>query len=245
MSLFDFERLEQRQLLAVNVTQSGGTLNIVGDAAHDAVRVDGSGQVAGTVQVFVDTDNDGTVDTLFGTFTGVANIKIDSKSGDDAVCVDDVQITGNLTIKTGDGGDCVILYDSSVGGKVSISTGDGNDLLLFNYSTVLGSATVNTGKGDDHMKCINSTISGKLNVKLGDGDDSFDLYDNSVAAGSKVNAGKGNDLFIHFNQPMPTNIALSGIETQQANYPTALGNSLTTFYNAYIARMGGQAVIFD
>jgi hypothetical protein len=193
--MFTVERLEERTLMAANVTQSGGTLTITGDNSDDAVLLVGNG--TGEVEVFVDTDGDGSIDSSLGTFTGVQNIKLNTKGGDDAIGLEAVEIAGSLDIKTGGGGDGVIMGDMVVGGATSLNTGAGSDL-IFAGGEFAGAMNVKTGGGNDVFLLFESSVSGKLDVNMGGGDDLVAIDETSVTLGGAVslNGAGGDDLLV-------------------------------------------------
>ncbi|MEZ6055074.1 MAG: hypothetical protein R3C01_00055 [Planctomycetaceae bacterium] len=240
---FTFEHLESRVLLAASVVQKGTTLYISGDASNDAIRIDGTGLAPGDVEVFHDSDGDGTVDTSLGVFHCFDNISIKIKGGNNAIGIDDIAIAGNLSVKTGSGNDCVFLFQSSIGGSVKFSLGSGTNDLGGLENEIMGNATFKTGGGIDDFEMSDSVVHGKFNVNLGGGNDSLALRDNDFGVGSKVNGGGGQDLFIHYGQPMPANVTFAGIETPQDAYPSELASQLVARHIACYNRLGGQGVL--
>lgn len=93
-----FERLEDRQLLAVSVTTGNkGLLVLAGDAAGDTVDIDGTG-VPGQVEVFVNAVSQ-------GTFGGVRTIRGNLRGGDDVLNLSAIHIGGSVGVKMGGGAD--------------------------------------------------------------------------------------------------------------------------------------------
>lgn len=134
-----FEQLEERSLLAANVTATliGDTLVITGDASNNTIDVHGVG-LDGSVEVSVFGSgqmlcvNGGiSEDATDGAFTGVRHISIWSNGGDDSITVSDIHIAGNLTANGGSGTDAIELnaahFDTYVGGAVVLNGGGGTD----------------------------------------------------------------------------------------------------------------------
>src|SRR3954469_7158413 len=82
---FTFEGLENRSMMAGNITAAviGGTLTLTGDATHNSVLVQQSGN-KWTVQGLGTTIN-GT--TTIKSFTGVQGLLADLKTGNDVIRV--------------------------------------------------------------------------------------------------------------------------------------------------------------
>lgn len=132
-----FEGLEERTLLAANVTASliGDTLVVTGDSTANDISVHGTG-VSGAVEVSIAglgqtlAVNGGTsLDATDASFTGVKNIVIRGNDGDDTIDVYDVNIQGSLTENGGLGSDVLqlqsIAFDTFVGGGVVLNGGGG------------------------------------------------------------------------------------------------------------------------
>jgi hypothetical protein len=142
-NLSDFERLEDRTLLAISVTLNvkKGILNLAGDLAGDTVTVVGTG-VQGSVEVFVNAVSQ-------GTFVGVRTINATLGAGDDTLNVNAVRIADSLLVNAGAGADTVTIHDLgfglhlaqqvNIGGSVSIGMGgDAGDLVSIHDDTGLG-----------------------------------------------------------------------------------------------------------
>ena len=80
-----FESLEERTLLAANVTAvlSNGTLTITGTSDADDIYVFGDGDAG-----YVEVTANGSADGAYGTFNGVKNIVVNTLGGDDDVNID-------------------------------------------------------------------------------------------------------------------------------------------------------------
>src|SRR5262245_30197720 len=97
---WQFERLEERRLLAVSVTAtSQGLLKIVGTTGSDTVDVDGTG-VAGSVDVFING-------IFSATFAGIKDISASMKGGADRLNLSAIDIDGSVTIDMAAGADIV------------------------------------------------------------------------------------------------------------------------------------------
>jgi hypothetical protein len=196
--MFTLERLEDRMLLAAQVSQVGGTLTITGDNGDDALIVVGTGG-PGQVEVLADTDGDGLADDSLGSFTGVKNLTINTKGGDDDVAVVNAGLSGNVSINTGAGNDTAMVLDSLIGGNATFNTGNGTDIASLGsleFGTgVGGKVTINTGAGNDGVSLYNLTLYGPLSVNTGGGQDYVELHEASVSLSDPVtlNGGGGTD----------------------------------------------------
>jgi len=217
-----FESLEERTLLAVNVTATlvGDTLIIDGDATNNSIDVYGDG-----------TDGDVTVNTngqgLFvaggsldesnqGSFTGVKNIVIRGNVGDDSIHVADINIDGSLSVQGGLGTDYISLhthqFDTYIGGSVVLNGGlslnDSIDVQTLGYGEDLtiggGLAMVNHG---GYGRLLLDAAYGNISIGGGVLMNTFSLlgsygsaeirsdYGNLTVGGSVwMNGGAGDDL---------------------------------------------------
>jgi hypothetical protein len=195
--MLTLERLESRRLLAASVKQSGNTLTITGDNADDVILVVGGG--AGEVEVFTDSDGNGLADDSLGVFSGVGNLKINSKGGDDDVGVFNVELQGNVDIKTGNGDDVAVLMNGAIQGNVTLNTGSGNDVAgtagVFADITIGGNLKIRTGNGNDGVSLSFTQLAGDLDVNAGSGDDLVHIEEDDVALGGgiRLNGARGND----------------------------------------------------
>ncbi|MEZ6055716.1 MAG: LEPR-XLL domain-containing protein [Planctomycetaceae bacterium] len=224
----DVEQLESRILLSATAKLRNGTLTIRGDSSDDAILVNGQGFGVGEVEVFHDSDGDGTVDVSLGEFSGVTNIKIVSRGGNDAIGVADLNITGNLTINTGGGDDCVFLQGglqgspAEVGGTVNIKTGGGNDYLRIESYNIAGNLTVATGAGDEIVHLQDVVTTEKMGVNLGGGNDYLiSNFTVDFGVGSTVLGGGGTDQIL-------TNGGVEAISSQFELFPDEYPPELLT-----------------
>jgi hypothetical protein len=176
-----FERLEDRTLMAVNVTLNAkGILSIVGDGASDDVDVEGTGN-AGEVEVFVNGGSQ-------GTFLGVKTIRANLGAGDDGFFVAAINIGGNLDIRLGSGADEFDLDDQPtnanpdapvfIGGSVLVNLGgNAGDFVDWDTDDSGSDFGITIGK--------NVNIEGVADVDLnGDGGDTAVQTDDITIGGS-------------------------------------------------------------
>lgn len=190
--MLNFEKLEDRKLLAVSASQKGSTLNVVGSNGDDAVAIDGTIATPGVVVV---TDLDTGTQQLF---IGVKTINVDTKAGIDVVAINangGDAITGNLKIKTGDGID-VVLLQGGVLGNLSVDTGKGSDAVVYGGLTVTGATKISTGANEDAViGAAPSAFVGNVTIDTGDGTDIVVAAGNQYLGGLSVKLGKGDDLY--------------------------------------------------
>lgn len=123
---FHFEQLESRLLLAASIKHKGKNLIINGSDDAETIRIVGTGTV-GEVQVDLNGDGDLADEGEATVYTGVKNIKVNGKGGNDSVTVENVNIEGNLSFKGGKGDDSGSIIGSTIGGKVTVNGQQGND----------------------------------------------------------------------------------------------------------------------
>ncbi len=190
MQVFGMERLEDRLLMAVNVTQTGSHLLVKGDDADNLIGIVGVGD--GEVYVLIDEDGDGDMD-LYGLYSGIKSVSIWGDDGDDDVLVYGLEIDGNLTVDAGDGADGVLVSEDYIGPSdienVAINSGDGNDHVFLAGIEIDGKLTIDSGSGNDF---------GGLDGDQGFFSDILDRYvladgDVDVAGRTLINTGDGYD----------------------------------------------------
>lgn len=164
-----FELLEERNLLAANVTASlvNGTLTITGTNASDDIELEGYGD-GGFVRVSVNTGDlvvsGGNDFGSYGDFSGVTNIVINGGRGDDSISLDNIAVGGygndgpfgDVTINGGVGNDHISITAQGFGGNV-IQTVVPNAELRANfeiggYSEIYGTVNISGGRGDDNIE---------------------------------------------------------------------------------------------
>jgi hypothetical protein len=212
-----FERLEDRQLLAVSVTFGAkkGILTLTGDDAGDDVEIEGTGN-SSEVDVFV---NGGFV----GTFAGVRSIRGNLGAGDDNLFLSAVHIGGSLDINMGSGADLFDFDDAPIsngsgevliGGNVTVNMGgnsgdfvewdnvSGFGIVVGNNVVLAGVADVDLDGdgGDETVQASDIHIGGALKISLsgfGDvGGNSADVFldDVNVLVGTVITGSSSADV---------------------------------------------------
>jgi hypothetical protein len=178
----NFERLEDRRLLAVSVTTGKqGLLKITSDGGSDFVEVDGTG-VFGEVDVYVGG-------SFAGTFSGVKTIKAAMKGGEDSLHVSAIQIGGALDVNMGAGPDIFDLDTEAVGGEGAPFFGD-----VFIGGAVIAKLGNNTddfvewdtnvaGEGFGITIGNNVTLQGAADVDLDGAGEDFGVQDTDINIG--------------------------------------------------------------
>ncbi len=210
LTIFGLERLEDRLLLAVNITQNGGNLIITGDGNDEIIHLTDDG---GGVRVRVDEDGGG-VD-IDETYFGVVNITINTNGGEDYVAASDLNLDGNLTINTGADDDVAYLgYEADafgsgyygyvdIGGKVTIITGDGYDDVTIDATDVGKDLSINSGDQDDTVILFadlgNTYVGGQTSIDSSAGDDivalaAYNGYDLELHSNLTINTADGEDI---------------------------------------------------
>jgi hypothetical protein len=205
--MLNFEKLEDRKLLAVSASQKGSTLNVVGTNGDDAVAIDG--QVA-TPGVVIVTDLETGTQQLF---IGVKNINVDTKGGIDIVATNAVggdAVTANLKIKTGDGIDIVALQ-GAVAGNLSVDTGKGSDVVAYDGLIVVGDTSISTGANEDAVIGVSpSAFFGDVKIDTGDGTDIVAADGNQYLGSLSVKLGKGDDFYLETNAVIGGPLSVDG-----------------------------------
>ncbi len=161
----------------VGGANSGGVAVINTGNGHDGVAF-GSPFSFGPEEVEV------TQDSEFGVHVEI-NLVILTGSGDDHVCVRNVQVDNLLSVQTGDGHDGVEAGDF-IAGVADVITGNGNDEVeMFNFGLDY-SLSVLTGAGNDEV-----LVEG-FSAGAGDGP----TGENNEAGVVVVNTGAGNDQLV-------------------------------------------------
>lgn len=217
-----FEGLEERTLLAANVTATlvGDTLIVEGDVTANDINVFGDG-TNGQVTVNVSGQelavSGGTLEEFDqGSFTGVANVVVRGNEGDDDIHVADININGNLTVQGGIGEDYIALhthdFDTFIGGGVilngGISLNDDIEVEALGYGSDLtiggGLAMLNNGGayGDLFLSAEygNISIGGGVFMNTfsqlgseGSAEMRADYGNLSIGGGVVMNGGVGDD----------------------------------------------------
>ena len=195
MTIYGLERLEDRVLLAVDVTLSrNGTLSITSDGDDDTVFIYGYG--GGDIAVYVDEDADGVIDEYLY-YSGVKNIKVNMGDGDDTVVAYGIDISGNFDVRLGDGDDGFALTDAAgayyneIGGSVTVRGDDGDDVIAIAGADIGKNLTVDAGDGDDYVGLGNE--SNYLSVYAYGFGDYYATGDLNVDGNAKISLGEGDD----------------------------------------------------
>jgi hypothetical protein len=201
VQIFGVERLEDRLLMAVNITQNGVNLIIEGDADYDLIRVIGTGE--GEVTVYADTDGDGYADV--GCYSGVNQVLVNAGDGNNVVIVSDLDIDGNLTVNGGDGTDTIriergLYAVNDIGGNVSLDTGgsgSGLESVFVSDANIDGKLTIDTGAGRSFVRLQGELdVAGKTSIDTGAGDDRVDITpegDHTELGDLVISTGSGDD----------------------------------------------------
>lgn len=197
------DRLENRLLLAADVSVKGSNVTVKGDAGSDGVFVYES---TGTVWVDV-YEGDTLVDAVDTGLTSINKLKIVTKGGADEVSIDnDVVVTGKSTIKLGSGQN--ELDFGGLHNRVKIVGGSDVDDIVLNGGIGTSKNVIKTKGGNDVVAVdIAGYIDAATNGPLGDallaGLDGVDgledlegVANSLLAALPSINAklGGGNDI---------------------------------------------------
>jgi hypothetical protein len=174
----------------------GGVASINTGNGHDGVAFGSPFSFAPMEEV------DAQVESEFGVHVEL-NLVILTGSGDDHVCVQNVQVDNLLSIQTGDGHDGVEA-GHFIAGLANVITGNGNDEVeMFNFA-LDHSLVVNTGAGHDDVLIEgfsagdgdgpsgNDSAAGVITVVTGAGDDGV-IVAGFTADAIVIDTGAGND----------------------------------------------------
>ena len=196
---FDVEALEDRKMLAGNVTVSvsGGILRINGDGQSNEIRVS---KPAGT-DLVIDAGHDTRING--GSLGGERAINLNSNQingvrinmgyGHDVLTLDnigyapvgdvDVDMGGShdtvnvrgavyydLDIDGGIGHDTIDFFDVQSQSDVKVTGGRNRDVLQVDYSSFAGNLTVRLGADNDDVQIADTEVDGDLTIRLGSGE---------------------------------------------------------------------------
>jgi hypothetical protein len=185
------ERLEERRLLAGNVTAEAldGVLTIQGDSKGNRITLTTS-TTGGQFRIGgVDT----TINGLSGSFdlAGVSgDVLINLGDGKNSLELSDMKLPGNLVIDTGRHGDLVRAQRVPVGGAITVRTGSGNDVVDFQGGSSGGNKRIVTDEGDD-IVVIKGGKSLRLLLDTGSGDDI--IFNSDHRSPLRIDDGPGMD----------------------------------------------------
>jgi hypothetical protein len=141
------ESLEVREVPAIQILNTGHTLQIIGDAQANTISILDNGQ--GTISVSVGTEQ--------FTLTGINNVKIDTRAGDDTVnykLTGPLEVTESIEAWLGKGSDTSsfnfghgIASDGNLTLKVHDGTGADQNTVKIGAIALGGSVSVNVDGG--------------------------------------------------------------------------------------------------
>ena len=193
-----YERLEDRRLLAAGISLAGGVLKIEGDNGANNIFVHGDEDTL--IYAGLDRNGDGDFDDpgdILKVYEAqqVRSIVINSKGGDDMVLVHlDGFITGDLVINTGAGADTVQIEHVAVGRDLKVNTGAGDDQVDLFDSFAFRDAIIKTAAGNDLVTIDEFGAGRNLSVDTAAGDDVVGISRLIVGGKMDVKLGAGNDL---------------------------------------------------
>jgi hypothetical protein len=240
-----FEQLENRSLLAGNVTASlsGADLMIAGDANGNTITVESMGVDTVQVHGFDTTVNGG---TAIKSFHVTGNISISLNGGDDTLRVTNLLIHDNLAIDMGSGANVVLLGQSVAGDNVqfgatpsgplfvqndlSVASAGGADRMFQSNVHVQETGTFSLGDGADNIQFARPTgsganveYSGLLRIWPGYGNDTVDLQGLVVDDDMVITDAQGtgsiniNNMDVHGSLTITTGNSADSIGVQNTN----------------------------
>ncbi len=208
-SPFTLERLEDRRLLAGDVTVSLlDGVRIVGDDAANSLTIEvanGNVVVTGRGGTTVNGSNQ-PVTVSAGSIGTSLNVSLGN--GHDSLRVIGVEVSGATEIAMGLGDDDVTIDGATFGQSVVIGSGAGDDVVRVLTSTISGDLSIYTTTGDDSIQVTGSTVGGNLKIFSGDGDDVVNLAGGSVAGDVIVSGWYGNDGTLVESETIDGNVTL-------------------------------------
>jgi hypothetical protein len=238
-----FERLEDRQLLAVTITTGKkGLLLLTGDAANDIVAIDGTG-VPGQVEVFV-----GGVSQGF--FNSVQTIKGNLGLGNDELHLSAIHIGGNVDINMSFGADRFDVDTNTFGA----ANPDGN---VFIGRSVIVSMGGDTGDFVEWTSDVapfgiqvgaNVTLTGVADVEFNGGGTDFNLQARDISIGgfasiTLTGLGDVNGDGIHLDVDNVNVFGATNLKGSVAAERIELSNS--SFIRKFVGTLGGGDDILD
>lgn len=227
------ERLEERRLLAGNVTatiNAGGDLIVNGDGEDNdiSILIDDAGNVEllSDASTFVD-------DSGLDGKTVSRNVVVNMRGGNDQVVIADDVGDGdwtripveNIRVSAGSGDDTAIVTQLNITGDVRLNGGAGNDALDVKYSDILGSVTLSGGGGNDRGITEGLIVEEDLDIGLGTGNDEAFVLDTYVVEDLSISVGSGdNDVVVRDSGALGLKVNSTGgadsieIENFEAKY---------------------------
>jgi len=184
-----FESLENRQLLAGNVTADAttvpGTLVIVGDNSANVLVLT---QVSPGVIKITPAGTKLNGSSSAQKFTVTNGIYIDMGGGSDSLTLKSLTVPGidetysaGLAILMGTGNDALVMSQVTVAdGYCAIDTGDGSDATAIDRNNFNHSFYIDGGNGNNAIAISRSRIDGQFVILTGSGNDAITLLNDNV-----------------------------------------------------------------
>lgn len=187
-SSFRFERLEDRSMMAGNVTAAvvGGELTLTGDNSANYVVVHQTGNNQFQVQGLATTIKSGSHSGSSFTFKNVTGLAVDLRGGGDSLNLYNSTFSGGVGIEMGTGNDVLNLTNVKAA-SVGVDLNAGNDVAAF-YKVTAQGIGMSAGDGRDSV-VINSVNVQGIGIDMGEGD--FDAL--TVVLSKATYAGFGDD----------------------------------------------------
>ncbi|MEQ9409378.1 MAG: peptidylprolyl isomerase [Fuerstiella sp.] len=208
------ERLEQRTLLAGNVTAQlrGQTAFISGDDADNSVELlveDGSVLVRGLDGTNVNGSTDDFVLTVGTALPG--NLRAVLRGGNDTFEVNGLQIGGNAAIDAGAGDDQIaITGESTIGRDLSISGAAGADTITVHNSSVGRNVGINGNRGDDLIVVSMSDVARNIWIWGSAGNDDIVLDETRIGRDTHLAGLGGDDDIVIRDSELVDDLSISG-----------------------------------
>jgi hypothetical protein len=180
---------------------AGGTLTIEGTETDDIVTITGVGVGTGVYSV---TTQQGLQPAQTQTVTGVTNISVNLRAGNDRLTMNNVYLIGSIIVDMESGNDTVTLGNADVVSTqqdLDVDLGTGNDLLDGKRIFIAGDQILGGGDGDDDMIfdgfaspfTLGTSAAGSANWTGGNGDDTVHVVYAFIVGAWTIDLGAGND----------------------------------------------------
>lgn len=209
-----FETLETRTLLAGNVTAAvtAGELDIIGDAAGNAIQVSQTTSGDWKVQGIATTVNGHNAQTFPGVTAGIlinlgngndfvkvfngttpVGLDIQMGAGNDVVQGSNLTVSDIFQIEVGDGNNTVSLNKIISNGPFGLGTGNGNDVIAITNSHLNEEVEMGTGNGTHVLSMNTVSTGGPVDIEMGDGADAVALVNITADRGFGIDLGGGTN----------------------------------------------------
>jgi FKBP-type peptidyl-prolyl cis-trans isomerase FkpA len=232
----DYQRLEQRQMLAGNVAVSlqGDILTITGDGSSNEIRVTGTSTGRARVVPVTGTTVNGS-SAVFEMGTTVRNVAIQMAGGNDSVTVENLPTPGYLDLDLGIGNDSANIRDINVR-TLNVNGRAGNDVVQFGNTFSPGYITIQTHEGDDTLSITSMASNRGVFLDTGEGSDLIAIDNLGMRENFVVNTAGGND-----------RVFLTGqVYSYSAQFSLGVGNdtlSVTPQISSTTANFGKQLTV--